>query len=402
MTDLRTAPRAGFGAALAVPEFRSLAGAALISVLGDSAAYLATTVLVYQRTGSSLLASLTFVAAFAPYLVGGTLLSGLVDRLPPRRLLVGCDLVGAALVAVAALPFVPVPGVFVVLLLLGVMAPVRSGTAAALVAEVLPGDSYVAGRSVVRITSQLAQVLGAGAGGAVIAPLGARGALAADALTFLVSAALLLIGVRVRPARAAAATKNLLADSLVGVRDVLARPVVRRWVLLAWAVPFVAVWPEAIAPPAVEAAGRTDGWVGLWLAAIPVGIIVGDVLAVSFLPPRTRRATMWPLALMLGLVMLGFALTPPFPVQIALLVATGLTAAYALPLDQLLRDDSPPALLARVLTVQNTGLMVVQGLGFAAAGAVAEFVTPTTTIALGGGLGVVFVLALLLSGRRPR
>jgi len=73
-----------YRAALRVGEFDAIAGSSLISILGDSAAYLAVTVLVYQRTGSALLSALTFAVAFVPYLIGGTLLSALVDRLPPE------------------------------------------------------------------------------------------------------------------------------------------------------------------------------------------------------------------------------------------------------------------------------------------------------------------------------
>ena len=61
-------------------------------------------VLVFERTGSPLLASLTFALGFLPYLVSGALLSAVVDRMPLRRLLVGCDLVCAGLVGVMAAP----------------------------------------------------------------------------------------------------------------------------------------------------------------------------------------------------------------------------------------------------------------------------------------------------------
>jgi MFS family permease len=128
---------------LRVGEFDAIAGSSLISILGDSAAYLAVTVLVYQRTGSALLSALTFAVAFVPYLIGGTLLSALVDRLHPRALLIGSDLVGAAVIAAIAAPGVPVPFLFVALFVIGSIAPVRSGTAGAIVADVLPGDTFV-------------------------------------------------------------------------------------------------------------------------------------------------------------------------------------------------------------------------------------------------------------------
>ena len=67
-------------------------------MLGDIVAAVALTVLVYQRTASPFLAGVTFTLAFVPYLFSGALLSALVDRVPPRRLMVACDLVSAAIV----------------------------------------------------------------------------------------------------------------------------------------------------------------------------------------------------------------------------------------------------------------------------------------------------------------
>jgi MFS family permease len=82
----------------------------VLSLVGDVIAAVALTVLVFQRTGSPFLAGLTFTLAFMPSLLGGTLLSALVDRLPPRRLMVTCDLVSAAMVIVMAAGHAPVYG----------------------------------------------------------------------------------------------------------------------------------------------------------------------------------------------------------------------------------------------------------------------------------------------------
>jgi hypothetical protein len=85
--------RVGYGAALASREFRAILAGQLVSVGGTSVAAVALTVLVYRRTESPLLASLTFALGFLPYLLGGGLLSSVVDRVRPRRLVAGCDTV---------------------------------------------------------------------------------------------------------------------------------------------------------------------------------------------------------------------------------------------------------------------------------------------------------------------
>ncbi len=385
----------GYRSALVVGEFRALAGSSLISILGDSAAYLAVTVLVYQRTGSSFLSSLTFAVAFVPYVFGGTVLSSLVDRLPPRRLLVTCDLVSAVLVASIALPAVPIGYVFVVLFLIGTLAPIRGGTSSALVAEVLPGEEFVAGRSVLRIIAQTAQIAGAAAGGAVIAPLGPHGALLADAGSFLLSAAVITIGVRSRQQlHADGTTRGVVGESLQGLAEIWRHVRVRRLLLLGWLVPFVSVAPEGLSAPAVTAQGLPIGLVGVWLVAIPVGTVIGDLLFVWFVPVAWRVRSTMPLALALTVSLVLFAARPPFAVQLALLVAGGMCSAYGLGLDQSLRGDTPPRLLARVYAINGTGLMVSQGLGFAVAGAVAGVMSPDATIAVAGALGLVGLFVL--------
>jgi hypothetical protein len=391
-----TTPASRYADAFAVGEFRALAGARLVSMLGDSAAFLAVTVLIYQRTGSALLASLVFAVSFLPYLFGGALLSALVDRVPARRLIVGTDLAAAVLVGVIVVPAVPVLLIFLAMFLIGTMAPVRGGCIDALVAEILPGEAYVAGRSVQRIIAQASQVVGIGMGGLLITPLGPRGALVADTLSFLLSAAILALAVRTRPATGAGAGtgRSVVADSLAGIRQVWSRPAIRRLLLLGWAVPFVAVAPEALAAPSVSAARLAPGYVGLWLMAIPAGMIAGDLIAVWAVPGRWRLRLAWPLAGCIPLLEIAFALRPPFPVQLGLLVASGLAAAYSLGLDQALRDATPVELRGRTFALNSTGLMVVQGAGFATAGLLGELLRPPAAIACAGAAGLVLVLLL--------
>lgn len=396
-----TQARGRYRDALRVAEFRAIALSSLISILGDSAAYLAVTVLVYQRTDSALLSALTFVVAFVPYLFGGTLLSGLVDRLPPRMLLVGSDLVAAGLIALIALPGLPLLFVFVVLFVVGVLAPVRSAVSSALVVEILPGDSFVPGRSVLRIAAQTAQILGTAVGGALVVPFGPRGALLADTASFLVSATLVGAALHPRPATGRTRGTSLFADSLAGIRDVWARRDVRRLLLLGWIVPLVAVAPEGLAAPAVAQSGYPPGYVGLWMSAIPIGTVLGDLLVVWAVPPARRGRLTWPLALALPSLSIAFISDPPLPVKVGLLVLTGAATAYGLGLDQNLRDTTPSDLLARMYSLFGTGLMVAQGVGFASAGALGDIVAPSSAIAIAGLGGVVAVAGLARAADPP-
>src|SRR5258708_25704214 len=81
----------------------------MLSLVGDLLATIALTVLVYNNTGSTLLAAATFAIGYLPWVVGGPILAALADRLPWRRTMITCDLVRAAIVGLLALPGVPVP-----------------------------------------------------------------------------------------------------------------------------------------------------------------------------------------------------------------------------------------------------------------------------------------------------
>ena len=278
--------------AFAVGEFRALFAAYTVSMLGDIVAAVALTVLVFQRTGSPFLAGVTFTLAFVPYLFSGALLSSLVDRVPPRRLMIGCDLLSAAIVALMASSAVPVPALLALLFLLGLISPVAAGMRNRLLVVVLPAAAFIAGRSLFRIVAQSAQVVGNAAGGLLIALTSPRGALLLDCASFLGSALVVRLATRARaPLGGGAgdgARGNVLRDSLGGMSAVLADRRIRRVLLLGWLVPTCSVAPESLAAPYVAHLGLSGATVGWWLAAIPAGTIAGELVAIWFVPPAWR------------------------------------------------------------------------------------------------------------------
>jgi len=149
MTTERLA-RVGYRQALASPEMRALFTAQVVSVGGTSVAAVALTVLVYNRTTSPVLASLTFSLGFLPYLVVGALLSSVTDRVRPRRLVMCCDGASALLAASMAWPSMPVPALLGLLFVIGGLSSLASGSRAALVRTAVSADAYVPGRSLMR------------------------------------------------------------------------------------------------------------------------------------------------------------------------------------------------------------------------------------------------------------
>ncbi len=162
--------RARYGQVLGVAEFRVIFAANIVSMLGSVVAAVALTVLVYQQTRSPALAASVMALSFLPYLVGGVLFGAAADRLPPRRVLVTCDLASAALVGCMVIPAMPLPALLGLLFVTGLISPVYQGVRSAVMPDVLPpGPDYILGRSLMRMVAQGAQVAGYGAGGLLLA-----------------------------------------------------------------------------------------------------------------------------------------------------------------------------------------------------------------------------------------
>src|ERR1700742_1040759 len=99
--------RTTFADVLGVRDFRSLWLSQLLSIAGDQFARVALTVLMYARTGSGLLAAITFGVSVLPLAFGSLALGWLADAFPRRTVMLVCDLACAGLVALMVIPGVP-------------------------------------------------------------------------------------------------------------------------------------------------------------------------------------------------------------------------------------------------------------------------------------------------------
>jgi len=386
--------RATYRDVLGVAEFRAVFAADLVSMLGSVLAAVALTVLVYQQTRSPALAASVMALSFVPYLVGGVLLGAVVDRLPPRTVLVACDLASAALIGCMVIPGMPLPALLVLLFAAGLLSPVYQGARAAVLPELLPpGPRYVLGRSMMRMVAQSAQIAGYGASGLLLAILPPRGALLADALSFTASALLVRLGTARRPARASRSV-SMARDSLAGLRHVLAHRPTRRILLFSWLVPACAVAPEALAAPFATHIGQPARAAGFLLMGIPIGTVAADIIAARLLATRLQRRIIVPAALLTCAPLAAFAASPGLVPAMSLLVLAGLGNAWTAGIDGLLIGTAPPALRSRALALAGAGLMFTQGAGFALWGAAGQVLPPTAAIALAAAAGAIAAATL--------
>lgn len=396
----------GVRSVLRVPGMRAVFLAHALSMVGTLAAEVALSILIFQRTGSALLSALVLVCSFLPYALGGTVLSSLADRFPARPVLVCSDLISAGCIAAMLIPGVPVFGLLGLLLITGIVAPVFQGARAASLAHLLDVNAFPVGRSLLRTISQTAVVSGFAIGGILTAAVGPRWLLAADAASFLVSAALIRLGTQPTPANAPGGSRSVRAviqESTTGLRYVFSNRELRRLMLLGWSVPAFSSVGDGLAVAYTAQTGTTATAAGALFTGYAAGTITGELL-VGRLRPATRRRLVLPLALLSQLPLIAFVATPSVPVAALLLALSGAGFAFNQGIDPLILAAADPAYHGRTFTVQGSGLMTVQGIGIALFGAAGTWVSPGVVICVVGLIGtlVIFLLARRALSGVPR
>jgi predicted MFS family arabinose efflux permease len=389
-------PGATFRDVFAVSEFRALWAAHVLSLVGDQFARVALSVLVFDRTGSVLLTASTYALSFLPWVIGGPLLSGLADRFPRRAVMIVTDLVRAGFVLLMVVPGVSLEVLLVLLFLTELCASPFSAARAAVLPQVLDGDRYVVGSAVNTISWELAQVIGFAVGGVVVALIGPRSALALDAVTFVLSAALLWKGMRERPAALGSATGGgALGDLAVGIRLVFGDPWLRTLTLLAWLCAFYMI-PEALAVPLAAEEGGGAVAAGLLLAASPAGTVFGSMVLARAVAPVRRIRLMFPLAVLTGLPLVAFLFHPGLSGLGLLLFVSGVLSAYNLPANAAFIQAVPDSRRGQAVGLVQAGMAVGQGCGFLASGGLSEWLGPQIVVAVAGGASTVIAGGLAL------
>ena len=385
--------RVTYRSVLANREFAAILFSQALSTAGDQLARIAVAVLVFDRTDSGLLASATYAVSYLTYLVGGPFLSALSDRYPRLTVMVACDLLRVPFVLVMCVHAPPLWLLFSCLVLLGLLAPPFDSARSAVQPEILPGDAYVAGNAIMNIVLQVGQVVGFVLGGALVALVSVRGALALDAATFLVSAGVLLVWVLHRPAAQPSDERStLLQDTLTGIRFVRADPALRRYLGLSVVGSAALITPEGLAVPTAHELGGGAFAAGILTATIPAGFVVSGLLILTASPQR-RLQLLFPLGLLAISPLVLSPLMPNLAAMTALWTLAGLGACMNLIASAAYVQSCPSAYRSRAYGVAATGLFSAQGVALLASGALADLTSPAAAVAIFSGAMLVVLLA---------
>jgi MFS family permease len=394
--------RPGFAGPLKNSELRALWLAELISIAGDQLARVALALVVYAQTSSALLTALTYGLTLIPSLLGGFLLSGLADRYPRRSVMAVADFARAALAVAMAIPGLPLPALWVCVAVLSLAAGPFKAAQMSILPQVLgEGEQYKAGIALRQFTNQIAQLAGFAGGGLLLAVVEPHLGMALNAGTFLLSAVLILAGVRARPA-ASDATET---DSAAGARPAGRGERVNVVALYALVCLLgLYIVPEGIAAPYGAGVGTAAVGVGLLLAADPVGSALGAWLSTRIRLRVSPAAAVF-LAVAAGIVLVICGFGPGLPVSLLVWAASGaLSQMYLLQTQTIVVDVVPDHRRGRVMGRMGTCMYCSQGVAVVIGGVAADAYGPFRAVAAAGAVaaGLAAIIGLLWKVARSR
>lgn len=396
----RRAPeeRSSYREVFAIREFRAIWTAQVLSYAGDQFAQVAIAILVYGRTHSPFLTALAYALTYLPPIAGGPLLSGLADLFPRRRVMIACDVLRVGTVGLMAVPGMPFTVLCVLLFFTVLTGAPFSSARTALLPDILPGDKFVLGSAAGNISYQASQILGFVAGAAVVDLLDPYRTLGIDALTFGLSALIVLSGVKARPAprREGTVRPSLWSVSADGIRVVLGDRILLTLLLFGWLAGFYIV-PEGLAAPYARSLHGSTLTVGLLMAAMPLGMVIGAFLLGRVAAPSARIRMMGWLAVLSCAPLIGSAWSPPLWAVLLLWTFAGAGGAYQLAAAAAFVQTLTASTRASAFGLVQSGLYAVQGLGILTGGAVAQVVGAPLAVGLAGLVGLTAATMLAMS-----
>jgi MFS transporter, DHA3 family, macrolide efflux protein len=391
----------------------------VISSLGDRVHQIALVFLVARATNNSPLAlGLVFAAMTLPTSLVGPVAGALVDRWDRKWVMVGSDLVRAALVfAIPLVAGLSIGLVVGLVFLLAVASSFFRPARAAALPQVVPEEDLLTANSGMWVADTVSDLAGYGLGGLFVAFLGSALSMAfwIDGASYLASGALVAAVAIPRLARpaggatAAGATAageanprvggaSLRADLGAGWRflrgeTVLFATTIQAMIaeyglgaLMALSALFVAALPL----------GRLDAPTAYGLFEMSMGVgLVGGGLVIGALATRVPKGP----AIVAGFTVLGFALVA-FSITSSLVLALVLAAVvglanvtFVVPSQTIFQQRTPDELLGRVVAIRLALVNAMLAASMATSGLLAQIFGLQAVLAMCGVITIVAGLA---------
>ena len=392
---------------MAVPAFRRLWTAGIVSDAGDWLMFIALPLVVLRLTGSAFGTSIAFLLELAPAVLLAPVVGRVVDRLPARGVMV------AALLAQAGslLPLLTVhdrsdlPVVYGVIVAQATFGTVFEPAKNAVLPTLVGPERAVSANALVGLNNDLGRVVGGPLGGVLLAVAGLGGVALVDVATYLVAAALVASLPAQRTARDPEVPRPRGGGVLRALRDPATGVPIAVVVLAAVAqglflVLFVFFVTDVLRGDEADvgllrgvqavgaiAAGAALGVLGARLDVLRLTLV--GILAFAAVTALTWNASFLTQALPVFAVLFGVIGAP------AVLVGAGLTS--------LLQQAAPPGRRGSVFAAVGLGQALGQAVGLLAGGVLQEVVGTLPLMEVQAGVyAAAAVLAVVLLPRTRR
>jgi MFS family permease len=379
---------------------RRLAVARLISITGGAAAYTALMFTVYELTHSPTWLSGALLLTFGVSGFVAPLAGALGDRFDRRRVMIVSDLFGVA--CFGAMAFVHDAGWLLGLAFVSavVETPFFAASGAA-IPNLVDEDRIAWANGLIALGRNAGIMVGPAIGGLLLAAVGSSSVFGLNALSFLVSAALVwsvrgrsFSGRRDDPGE----HEGLRAGFVFLLRDRILRVIVFAWVILVLGMGLVMV---ADVPLAEHFHAGSLGY-GLLITCWGGGSVLGSLAARKLDERREPRALFW------GTLVIAFstgaiAVSPWFAPILAMALVSGFGDAVTLVAEQGIQQRrTPDAVRSRVLSAADAIITVSFAASLAVAGVVLRAIGPQNVYAIGGltALGGAAVLTPVFRSAR--
>ena len=265
-----------------------------------------------------------------------------------------------------------------------------------IVPQTVPTDDLQSANALLRLALNATNIGGAALGGLLVAAAGPGWAIAFDALTYLVAAAILL-PMKVRAPERGADT-SFIHELAEGWREFSSRTWI--WIVVlgfAFANAAESAALNILGPVvAKESFGGAKVW-GLVLAAIGVGLVIGSLLALRIRPERPLFVGVVAITLLFPPLVL-LAIEAPWPA----IAASALLAGIGIELFSVFWDTSlqahvPNEVLSRVSAWDAIGSLVLIPAAYAIVGPVSDAIGIDETLWICAGIVLVSITVQLLS-----
>lgn len=290
---------------------------------------------------------------------------------------------------------------FAFTLLTGVVWAFNNPVRQSIVPNLVPKHELMNALALQSAGFNITRILGPALAGIILAHLGGGENFSLQTLAYV--GVFLMVMPMVVPPVARAASSSVRANLVEGIKYVWSHKTLRTQLTLAF-VPTILAFPYMALMPifATDVYGKAESAFGIMGSAVGVGAVIGTLTLASLSNVEKRGVLLMVAILMLGVSLVAFSQVKTFELGLVFLAVIGAAQMVYLTTNQMiLQIIVPDELRGRVMGIYmlSQGMMPLGGL---IGGALAEFTSAPTAVALLGSLVCVLSVIFMLRAKELR